>query len=67
VLLNDCRCICGTYLLCELTEAKSHTSPPKEGSFNWNQQVPRTGQDDPCHRDKSQKRTEFAQKLWWRG
>jgi len=29
--------------------------------------VPRTGQDDPCRRDKSQTRTEFAQKLWWRG
>jgi len=27
----------------------------------------RTGQDDPCHRDTSQKKTEFAQKLWWRG
>jgi len=33
-LPNSCRCICGTYLLCELTETKSHTSPPKEVSFN---------------------------------
>jgi len=33
-LPNGCSCICGTYLLCELTEAKSHTYPPKEVSFN---------------------------------
>jgi len=33
-LPNGCRCICRIYLLCELIEAKSHTSPPKEFSFN---------------------------------
>ena len=31
---NSCRCICGTYLLCKLTEAESLASPTKEVSFN---------------------------------
>jgi len=33
-LPNSCRCICGISLLCKLTEAKSHTSPTEEVSFN---------------------------------